>query len=641
LLYDSVELGDSSSMGGKKRMVMNNLSRPIKKPFVNVLFFFILIAIILASFKFDFKFDLLIENPFLWAPMIVFISIGLIFVFMNKERINEIMEGDREVYERERVKEKEFYITHPGISRIPGLKSLAGLIYVEGWCFSIVFFLIILTSTILLSYNLGGADLYEDEYQVTSAAEGYLRTGTFYRWDYIKNELSQSLYDRAWPHTWMIAQSYRFFGISEWSSRIVSVVFGVFFIVIFYFISKFFTRNKWAALLTVFCIMLSPRFVDLFRYARMYAVFIPIFSLLFYCAYRFIVEQNTYSLGRVAKWVNRNFNFNYAFLLPSLVLLYFNYQIHLNSLVILPIAFLFIVLMACCLRERKYVIASAMGVGIAAALASVDSEIMLRAYNYFTFFKIRQFEYLDYVAAAPFNVMAGIILLVSGLLMLVSIQNKEIKIKILYLYTAIIFSMVFFIFIANRYQAFKYISHIVPVAMLLAVYMVLLFSRVPGKTILPAVFVLLLIGCSMDGFARKIDAIYGETHEVLGNPSKAYQTLIEKYDPKTEVIFAQYFRNYYMRNFGNEARIINMLNKRQYEFKTFWKDINKYGAGWVVFETRKKYHLDPRIVRYIDEFFRKYHGEGKDDTNIEMYYFNREMIRQSIFAIISSKYSMD
>jgi hypothetical protein len=265
----------------------------------------------------------------------------------------------------------------------------------------------------------------------------------------------------------------------------------------------------------------------------------------------------------------------------------------------------------------------------------------LRFYKYFTFFKIQQFEYLDYVVASPFNVMAGIILLASGLLGLILIQNKEIKIKLLYLYTAIIFSMVFFIFIANRYQAFKYISHIVPVAMLLAVYMLLLFSRVPGKTVLPAVFGLILIACSVDGFASKIDAIYGETHEILGNPSKAYQTLIEKYDPKTEVIFAQYFRNYYMRNFGNDARIINMLNKRQYEFKTFWKDINKYGAGWVVFETRKKYHLDPRIVRYIDEFFRKYHGEGKDDTNIEMYYFNQEMIRQSIFAIISSKYSMD
>ena len=350
-------------------------------------------------------------------------------------------------------------------------------------------------------------------------------------------------------------------------------------------------------------------------------------------------KKNTYNFGRITSWVNRNFSFNYAFLLPSLVLLYFNYQIHLNSLVILPIAFLFIIGMAVYLRERKYVISAGIGVVIGLALAVTGVGIMLRAQKYSTFFKMKQFEYIDYMASSPFNVMAGIILLVSGLLFVFYIQKKQTKIRLIYLYTAIIFSLVFFIFMANRYQAFKYISHVVPVSMMSVVYLILLFSRVPGKNILPVVFAVLLMVCSIDSFARKIDKIFGEQHWIYGNPSKAYQTLIEKYDPKTEVIFAQYLRNYYMRNFGDDARVISMLKYRQYAFKTFWKDINKYGAGWVVFETRKMYHLDPKIIKYVDEFFRKYHGAGIDDTNIEMYYFNQEMIQQSIYAIITSKYS--
>ena len=87
--------------------------------------------------------------------MIVFIVIGLVFVFVNKERINEIIESDCAEFDRDRAREKEFYASHPGVSRIPGLRSLAGFVNTEGWRSSVAFFLIILSSAILCHTTSG------------------------------------------------------------------------------------------------------------------------------------------------------------------------------------------------------------------------------------------------------------------------------------------------------------------------------------------------------------------------------------------------------------------------------------------------------------------------------------------------------
>ncbi len=481
-----------------------------------------------------------------------------------------------------------------------------------------------------LSYNLGSRDFYQDEFQVVSTAEGYFRSGTFYQWDYINNKLSDSLYDRAWPHSWMIAQSYRLFGISEWSSRIISVLFGVFFVITFYFITNYFTQNKLVAILSVLCSLLHPELIRLFRYARMYAVLIPIFIILFYCLFRFFTEENRYNFKNLTPFINKNINYNYFYLLPCLILIVFNYLIHINSFIIFPIVYLFILCLANFLQTRKYIIPAIVGAVILFCVKTTRNNLIRRVENYTSFFEMRNFDYLEYLTGYPFKPIANITLLLTGLALFFFVKKKDIKIRILYLYVTLGFSLVFFIFIATRYVALKYTSPILPIAMMLSIYLTILFARVSGKKWITAIFALLWVFGSLNFSSRYFERNFDSQHVSFGNPSIAYATLIDRYDPEKEVVFAQYPRNYYLRDIGDKSRIISMLSEKKYKFNTFWNDINKHGAGWVIFESRKTPHIDTKILKYTKKFFKQVHGTGLDKTNIEMYNFNRKMINESI-----------
>ena len=136
-------------------------------------------------------------------------------------------------------------------------KSLINFDFVPKY-FSNTFYSYALTAVVIMSavtlfYNLGERDFWEDEYQVISAATGYYHTGEFFKWDWIKHEIKcgdhtrKCEYHRAWPHSWLIAQSYKIFGISEWSSRIVSALFMLTATIGMYFFGIFFTENKTVA----------------------------------------------------------------------------------------------------------------------------------------------------------------------------------------------------------------------------------------------------------------------------------------------------------------------------------------------------------------------------------------------------------
>ena len=76
-----------------------------------------------------------------------------------------------------------------------------------------------------------------------------------------------------------------------------------------------------------------------------------------------------------------------------------------------------------------------------------------------------------------------------------------------------------------------------------------------------------------------------------------------------------------------EFNYISMLNARKYKYETFLEDVQKYDAGWITWETRKSYHINNSILSYIDKNFTKHHGKNMDNLGVEVYYFDKSMIR--------------
>ena len=98
--------------------------------------------------------------------------------------------------------------------------------------------MIILLGFGLRMFNLGHRNYYGDEPQVIRTAAGRLYSDTYEQWCFYNKRMTGNHYDRAWPHTWAIAQTYKVFGISEWSSRLVSVLFGTLMLVVAYPLAK-------------------------------------------------------------------------------------------------------------------------------------------------------------------------------------------------------------------------------------------------------------------------------------------------------------------------------------------------------------------------------------------------------------------
>ena len=131
----------------------------------------------------------------------------------------------------------------------------------------------------------------------------------------------------------------------------------------------------------------------------------------------------------------------------------------------------------------------------------------------------------------------------------------------------------------------------------------------------------------LTSFYQEAGKIYGEEHD-FGRFKEAYLTIKKNLNPEEKVIFGQYLRTYYLKEIGEDNLVvIDMLNNGQYSYESFLKDISKYDSGWITWETRKGYHIRGDIKNYINKNFKKYHGRGIDDTNVEVYYFDRSMLK--------------
>ena len=529
-------------------------------------------------------------------PAIIF---GLLIVYFNREKLNNL----------------EYHV----IELKPKL---------------IIFILVvlILIGGIVFAYKVGEHDFRGDEFQVMEAAAGYYYTGDYYIWDFLEGKpgehyMGESYYDRAYPHTFLIAQSYKLFGITEWSTRLVSVICGILFILILFFTARYFAGNETLALLAVYVAIFNETFIFIFRYTRMYVLLIPLFLVLSVLAYKSITGTSLKSekQGKLYQMAYNNINYNYYYAALSLSLLWFIYQVHINVLVIGPAILLYVIGMSFVTREKKYIFLATAGI----ILASITfyAGILNRYGGHISFFESRNYDYIESILGYPFSWGIGVVLFVVGFYAAINLKDS-IKHKMFYLYSIVGFALFFFIFIADRYHHFLYASHVRPLAIVIILFSCFLLLKVLNIKWLNYAFIALLIFIIGFDYYHDLDRNYGD-RVGYGKFSIAYQEIVNNYDPEREVIFGQFLREYYLQDLqGKEVERVNMLWYQKYSFNDFISDIEHYDAGWVTLETRHRHvHLEPAIVDYLDYHFEKIHGEGVDDTRVEVFYYDNSNTR--------------
>ncbi len=132
--------------------------------------------------------------------------------------------------------------------------------------------------------NLGKNNFANDEYYHLNTAYGYLQTGQFVKWNFLADE-PYGEYLRAWPYTWLVAQSFKLFGVSEWAARLPSLFFGLLTLPLIAFLAYRFSRDKWLALLVLFLATFDNSLIWSSRLSRMYSLFIFLSLICIYLFY--------------------------------------------------------------------------------------------------------------------------------------------------------------------------------------------------------------------------------------------------------------------------------------------------------------------------------------------------------------------
>lgn len=597
--------------------------------------FLVMLALLASNQYFQWEF----VTSWNWQITVLTIITGIITFWNNRKKIEKEVENEKDKEEiQEEIRKRDFQFKFPRINKIPIVKGFAKWMYKEGWIYSVGLVLIIILAGLLYFNGLGNFDFREDEFQVLNAATNYHFAGTFYRWSWIENksgELSScnSLkdsckYDRAWPHTWLISKSFDVFGISEWSARLISVLFGILFIILSYGFVKFFTESKPVALMSSFAFVLYPSYISIFRYTRMYALLIPLFLILTFLIYRGLTNEGT---TKAPNFIKKNFDFDYRYLISAFILTILLYIIHINSLIIFPGVFLFVIYLAITRKERKYILSSILGSVILIILSVIGllTDSFSQIINFISFFGRNNIIYLDYLTKFPFISSIGIVLLISVIVSIFFIEKRKLREKLVYLSILIVFSLGFFIYIADRYSSFVYISHITPLAIILILYSYIFFKETYGnKKLISTIFIAIFLLSTGFTFFNSYDSLY--INQKTGDISEAYKVIIDNYNPEKEVIFAQYLRAYYLKDIEADANIINMLKNKEYKYSQFKSDLKKYNSGWIIWETKKGYHINSKIIKYVCKNFKQLHGEACktkiDNTKVEVFYFNKSML---------------
>ncbi|MFK7906819.1 MAG: glycosyltransferase family 39 protein, partial [Chitinophagales bacterium] len=481
---------------------------------------------------------------------------GALFVYMSR---NQLLKIDQQTWRTQQKKTKiigqRFSKTHPLLNKIP----IVGFLYkkwdAEPFLYKLALVLLCVLAAAIYLYDLTYYAWLPDEPLVISAAKGYLETGTYTKWSFWMDQIGTEEYPRAWMHSWMVAQSFRFFGVSEWSARIVSVILGLVFVPTIYGVAYFFLRNRPAALtLTLVCI-LHPYFIVYFRRTRMYALWLPVFSLLIYFSYQSLTKRKTYNWAvyKNNPLVSKYLNYNWSWVISTLLLLYFTVEVHKLSLVLLPALFLFFFYLLVLKKQIRLLPILFIGF-VLFFWFSNRYGILENIQKRFTFFEVYKPDYVKHLFLSPFQPTLSISILSVGLLCIWWTKHNA---RLILVYLLLSMTIVLFTFSIDYSpnNNFRYVMHVIPFSCLLVIGVLFkinqLFASKYLRWVLPITIILLSIG-NFKYHHIWIYKVYPEAQFT----QRAYPTILQNIIPEKEGIIALYLQEAYMQGWGKKVEYV-------------------------------------------------------------------------------------
>ncbi|MBD3329539.1 hypothetical protein GF357_03530 [Candidatus Dojkabacteria bacterium] len=577
--------------------------------------------------------------------IVVNFVLGLILIFIHKQKIQDRIDH---LVMRSKVEESEL-----SPERTFSKGFIRRMIEKERGIFVFLVLALLVLSSGIYFFRLGRFEFVNDEYIVVDTATGLYKTGTFYKWSWLENKSRAEIdctgeskdiycyYTKGSFHTALVAMSYRVFGVSEWSSRFPSAISGVIFIAIAYYVLRYFSNSKIVSIISIFILILHQHLIEIFRLTRMYSILAPLFLLIVYFSHRGLTGKSRWlrkMRNKIPKIFSRYFDFEYRYLFLAGMLISASIFLHPVGLIIGPVILIYTVYQAISTKEKRFIsllmleivfiVFFVVGTKVFPGLFTGLMERSLG--GWVSLFARRNYDYLVDLFGYPFTTPVGLVFILGGFFLTRLISDKKLQSKIVYLFILVVVTATFFIFIGDNYSAFNYVSHVVSFAVLLEVFFAfILLGSVFDAGELKVLGVLLFAGL-MYNFRGNLKYNYIQ-HKKYGSPSIACNS-IRDYPSERKIVFARRLRDYYCQDLANDLEVIDILGYEDgvymYSYEEFLNDLEKYkyDPRWVLWEEQKEYHVAYEIRHYLHESGKKIHGEGIDDTKMEVYYLAPERI---------------
>jgi len=468
------------------------------------------------------------------------------------------------------------------------------------------------TAAVLLT-GLGGFDFREDEFLVMNAAYSHAMVGDYGGWDWIADAPADGRpYTRAFPHTWIIARFIEAFGMSEGLTRLPGVIAGTLLVVTMFVVLRRMLGSGFAA--TVGALFVLTAYASIFRYARMYALVIPLAFVWTVVHARALVLLPRRP-GRAAMWGAASAACGLLALL-----------LHVNTLS-LAVAFAIPTMVAVHRYARERLSARAVmsiWVGAAALVLAGASLVLGEVDHFLSFFGRRNFAYvtmlLDLPVPTRLSATLGSVLIGVAVGVAVRSPSRGTGRQFLLLATgSAAFALPFFVLVADRYVASLYVSHVRVLTLALAAAGLAALVEAASRRVVKGgltIGIVVLLAIQWHGM---VGSLYGDD-DSYGRYTQAYALLAEELDPPRDVVLGQFFRTYYAQDPRFvDVPILSLGMNGSVGITDFEAMVVSAPRAWVTWEQRKSYHLRPEVRLFVMTNGRQLSGPGVDASNVYLF----------------------
>lgn len=500
----------------------------------------------------------------------------------------------------------------------------------------IALLLVIILGAVLRLHNLGENSFVADEFLDVNATYGHHKLGEWQAWDFNHDEASvrdNKLSDRrAWIYRWQVSQLYKKLEPTEFTIRLVSALWGILTILILYFGTLSFTKNRWIALISACLWAVSVPAIEINRKIRMYSMFAPIFLIFSWSVFQFI-ETSKFKTKSLLKSF---FNFRWIYFLPVLFFGLLSAHLHqlTGNLALVVFVYCLIRFFVECRKKNTlnryifYVTGMIVVIWIFSVVAKTQFEWLVKTLVFFE----DHWSYFNHIGLSYGNTLIGWFLMLIGAGCL--IRKKEISKGGLWVglnFSVIFLTAVFlwrrnvgpqYIFLIQSFGFILVASGIYVLAKFivnsLSIESIRIFNRRTNvdrnSQMFIVVSLILFLTVNVSYFFKENNTYHMTSSSDTPNYRKVFD-YVKRSHQEDDVMITRNFRNYYYNDldiqvfdFGSERSTKDIKKEGKVHKITLEyvkKIVSENPSGWVVFSDNDRDFITKEAREYFNDNFEK------------------------------------